>query len=198
VSFGRLRFTRASRRSPWTALYERPTSGSELGFAPVREVLEGARHVEGSIRREDLPAYEPTIVVKLLDCISSDMPPPLSTTEILMALGSAELPAPMPEHVQDAPFLMLGGGLIHPLVSFALATHFLPNFKTSGDDSIPRYVVMHDTPGEGDKLRRFEQKHMSWSPNPFNLQRVTCDIPDFLKQLIQAIAAGPNPVGGAT
>ena len=200
VHFARLRFTRPPEgQMALRAIYERPRQDSPvLRFAAVRGGDESGRDVETTTRRETTPNYEPVMVVKLLDCISNETYPPLSTIQLLTALKGAELPTPMPSHLQTAPFVMLGGGLLHPLVSFALATHFLPNFPQRGDEDTPRYIAMHSSPGPGDKLRKFEQEHMTWSRGVFGLERLTCDIPAFLKtltyQLERALESEAQPV----
>jgi hypothetical protein len=86
---------------------------------------------------------------------------------------------------------MLGGGLLHPLVSFALAMHFTPNFGSSfGEEGVPRFVAMHSAPGADlDKLRQFELDHMGVARSVLGLERITCNLLDLLSGLRAALIA---------
>jgi hypothetical protein len=207
VDFARLRFTLPDEDDETAGdptlrpVYERPvprTTSQTLKFVRVRGGEPGSVDVESSIRGRGYQGYEPVMVVKLLDCISNDTYPPLSTIHVLKAIRDARLPAPMTGLLQRAPFIMLGGGLLHPLVSFALATHFLPNFsrRLASTDPVPRYVAMHSAPGPGDKLRRLERRadgeDLNWTRDIFELDRLTCDLLYLLRQLADRVAVGEH------
>ncbi len=177
VNFGRLRFTGPEDKHTLRTVYERPLAQQPLAFEQVQVVGEGPDHVETTASGRSVPNYEPVMVVKLLDCVSSESCPPLTAIQMLRAIQGASMPEPMPRHLQKAPFVMLGGGLLHPLVSFALATHFLPNFeRASSEDEVPRYFAMHSSPGAGDKLRRFERECIEGRRRIYGLERLNCDI----------------------
>jgi hypothetical protein len=213
VNFGRLRMSRpeddepdADGEVPIRAVYERPSprsASSTLAFIQQTSTEQGARNVESTGAIETHPDYEPVMVLKLLDCISNDVCPPLATVQFLAAIRHSRLPGAITGLLQRAPFLMLGGGLLHPLVSFALATHFLPNFVKRGPSMqpVPRFVALHSARGPGDKLRLLEEEadrnELNWTGDLFDMERLNYDLLFLLQRLADEITAAASPAAAA-
>lgn len=190
VEFGRLRCS-----TNGFPIYERPKPGaSDLAFEEVADFTLSSGADKPVLKTEQL---EQILVLKLMDCTNSGDArlPPLSTGQFLKTLrDKVTLPDPLPRHLQTAPFMMLGGGLLNPIVSLIFTTHFLPHFdswdlekRPQGQDPVPRFIALHPTPGEADEIRRFEQhtdaQRLKWPSIAFNLERIDWPIPDLMKQL---------------
>ena len=199
----RLKFARVRCSANGVVSYERPESREgELHFEGVA-TLSGqsvARGTEAVSCKLDLE--EQILVLKLMDCVTAPDPPPLATLQQLRAVRErAQLPDPLPQHLQWAPFVMLGGGLLNPIVSQVFAHYFLPNFEQKGDDEddeVPRHIAFHSWPGQVDQIRRFEQQvdatRPRWPREVFKLKRVDWSLPELVSRLAYQLVQ--RPAGG--
>ena len=191
-----LKFARVRCSVNGVVIYERPEpEAGELHFKEVAKLncQNLTKGTEAVSSRLDLE--EQILVLKLMDCVTAFDPPPLATLQQLRVVRDrAHLPDPLPQHLQRAPFVMLGGGLLNPIVSQAFAHYFLPNFEQTemsgmgeGGDEVPRLIAFHSWPGEVDQIRRFEQ-HVDatrplWPRDVFKLQRVDWSLPELVSRL---------------
>jgi hypothetical protein len=199
VEFARLRCSANGR-----LIYELPVPGAGDPDYAENRILNGRQMRASGTAAEAGPLdLEPILVLKLMDCIGESGPPPLATGHHLRALRDRiRLPDPLPKHLERAPFLMLGGGLLNPLVSLTFAMHFLPYFEcwdaagfdevSDELDPVPRYIALHSWPGQADAIRRFEKEadafRPGWPEEVFKLKRIDWPLPDLLSRFTYHIA----------
>lgn len=196
IPFTRLRCLGAGRLS-----HEEPRAGgANPDFVEVGS-FNGWPSARGTAVERPKLDLKPVLLLKLMDCCLSKTThaPPLATGQHLKAMWKRlTLPDPLPRHLKKAPFVMLGGGLLNPLVSLAFSMHFLPYFegwdteinetdRYEDDEKVPRHIVLHPWPGQADAIRRFERevdrKLPSWPEDVFNLKRVDWPLLELVSRL---------------
>lgn len=142
------------------------------------------------VTNEEPSFPESVLVLKLMDSVDADTIAPLTTRDHLKCTRDlAALPSLVTQHLQQAPFVMLGGGLLDPLVALAFTAHFRPAFDEACEveGSVPRYVAFDPSPGQPDMVRRLERKadldRLGWAKEVFELDRIDWPLNDLMFRL---------------
>ena len=186
VEFDRMRYVRSEHHK---LVYEKVTSNhGRLEFNAVDDF--NMSKDSGSIPK--------VLVLKLLSCAGkTDLPLLTSRDFVKFCRQSDSLPTKINKHIGTAPFVMLGGGLLNPMVSFSFAAHFSPCFRVvDGEEGgkPPRYIALHpvECNETTEAIRKAELEAdlicPEW-PKVFDLERIDWDLPNLVDRLATAIRA---------
>jgi hypothetical protein len=193
LTFGRLRYSVGGR-----LCFDRVVP--DVGGPAVTSVWE-LKPGEREAGRSDLDTnFGTVLLVKLMDCVNEGGYPLLTAAHHMSAARRCPaLPNKVFRQLGHAPFLMLGGGLLDPLLALAFETHFRPGFdEASGRGSGSRYVVLQPSSGDEDKYRFIEQEadaeDTGWTRDVFGLERIDWPILHLLDRVRAQFAVARRSV----
>jgi hypothetical protein len=166
--------------------------GRKLRFEEVWSNPAGQPAPDSTISRTsptaDFMPDQPVIVVKLMGLAQlRDLRPWLGLEMLNISRDGEKLPETIGNHVENCPFVMVGGGLFDPFVAVALEAHF----RNAGLVlSTGRWIVLHPSL-PNDTLRvaeyvinRFDGQ---WTENVFKLKLLVEDLPAMIGRMSERL-----------